>query len=161
MPGPIKVIDVELSHPLSTFAGLGDYRAVMALVRLYGAPIGYVRLPVRGGECTGAAFREAILDTHSYAVVQQLLLNALSISSRPGGLCIDDLLNTPPANTWDNNANLPLVTVAICTRDRPEEPPLCLDALTRLDYPALDLLIIDNAPSSDQYNFCLSLVLPI
>lgn len=69
MPGPIKVIEVELSRPLSTFAGLGDYRAVMALVRLYGAPIGYVQLPVRGGECTGAAFREAILDTHSYAVV--------------------------------------------------------------------------------------------
>jgi O-antigen biosynthesis protein len=149
MPGPIKVIDVELSRPLSTFAGLGDYRAVMALVRLYGAPIGYVQLPVRGGECIGAAIRNAIFEKYAYPIVQEFLHNTLLASPRPASLSIDDLLNTSPANTHDDRANPPLVTVAVCTRDRPMDLPLCLDALLRLDYPCLDLLVIDNAPSSD------------
>jgi glycosyltransferase involved in cell wall biosynthesis len=42
----------------------------------------------------------------------------------------------------------PLVTVAVCTRDRPALLADCLAALTRLDYPALDLVVIDNAPST-------------
>jgi O-antigen biosynthesis protein len=42
---------------------------------------------------------------------------------------------------------LPLVTVAVCTRDRTAQLAGCLDSLGRLDYPALDLLVVDNAPS--------------
>lgn len=41
---------------------------------------------------------------------------------------------------------LPLVTVAVCTRDRPEALGRCLSALLCLAYPSLDLLVIDNAP---------------
>ena len=40
------------------------------------------------------------------------------------------------------------MTVAVCTRDRPVLLADCLAALSRLDYPALDLLVIDNAPST-------------
>jgi GT2 family glycosyltransferase len=42
------------------------------------------------------------------------------------------------------------VTVAVCTRNRPDDLALCLDALVELDYPALDLLVVDNAPSDDR-----------
>jgi GT2 family glycosyltransferase len=37
----------------------------------------------------------------------------------------------------------------VCTRDRTEYLQPCLDALCRLDYPDLDLLVVDNAPSSN------------
>jgi GT2 family glycosyltransferase len=40
------------------------------------------------------------------------------------------------------------VTVAVCTRDRPTPLADCLAALSGLDYPALDLLVVDNAPST-------------
>jgi O-antigen biosynthesis protein len=43
----------------------------------------------------------------------------------------------------------PRVTVAVCTRDRAEDLRRCLESLARLDYPALDLLVIDNAPATD------------
>lgn len=43
----------------------------------------------------------------------------------------------------------PLVTVAVCTRDRSAELAGCLEALAALRYPALDLLVVDNAPTSD------------
>src|SRR5882724_13388305 len=40
------------------------------------------------------------------------------------------------------------VTVAVCTRDRPEDLARCLDALAALRYPGLELLVVDNAPAT-------------
>jgi glycosyltransferase involved in cell wall biosynthesis len=58
-----------------------------------------------------------------------------------------DLLNLPPPVC---DGPFPLVTVAVCTRDRSADLALCLKALCTLEYPNLDLLVIDNAPSDDQ-----------
>jgi O-antigen biosynthesis protein len=44
---------------------------------------------------------------------------------------------------------LPLVTVAVCTRDRAHHLDRCLTAIQRLTYPQLDVLLIDNAPLTD------------
>jgi GT2 family glycosyltransferase len=41
------------------------------------------------------------------------------------------------------------VTVAVCTRDRPDNLATCLDSLERLEYPGLEILVVDNAPSSE------------
>src|SRR5205085_3960332 len=41
----------------------------------------------------------------------------------------------------------PTMTVAVCTRDRPDDLARCLAALESLDYPALDVLVVDNAPT--------------
>jgi GT2 family glycosyltransferase len=41
------------------------------------------------------------------------------------------------------------VTVAVCTRDRPEDLARCLDALARVRYESLEVLVVDNAPSSE------------
>jgi GT2 family glycosyltransferase len=40
------------------------------------------------------------------------------------------------------------VTVAVCTRDRPQDLACCLEALGALRYPALELLVVDNAPAT-------------
>jgi hypothetical protein len=42
---PLKVLDIELCHPLEDIRGLDRYEAVQALVRLCGRPIGYVNIP--------------------------------------------------------------------------------------------------------------------
>ncbi|MGB3508368.1 MAG: glycosyltransferase, partial [Microcoleaceae cyanobacterium] len=38
--------------------------------------------------------------------------------------------------------------MAVCTRDRAADLAICLEAIQKLDYPNLDILIIDNAPTS-------------
>jgi O-antigen biosynthesis protein len=50
--------------------------------------------------------------------------------------------------TVDVTGSRPSVTVAVCTRDRPEDLARCLDALAQLRYPALELLVVDNAPAT-------------
>jgi O-antigen biosynthesis protein len=60
-----------------------------------------------------------------------------------------DLLRALPFPTPRPPDTLPKVTVAVCTRDRPDDLARCLDALTRLEYPSLDLLVVDNASRSE------------
>jgi glycosyltransferase involved in cell wall biosynthesis len=41
-------------------------------------------------------------------------------------------------------------SVVICTRDRPEQLEQCLEAVSRLNYPQVDVLVVDSAPSQDE-----------
>jgi len=142
----MKLVDIELSCPPTSIEGLDDYVALKALVRLHGTPIGYVEMPVIGGRCTAAAIRKAILDQHSWPIIQHLLCDLLAAPPRASGWRVADLLDVSHPVCSET---LPLVTVAVCTRDRPADLALCLDALNRLDYPNLDILVVDNAPSND------------
>jgi len=146
MTGPIKVLDIELSHPITDIVELEPYTHVQGLVRLHGAPLGYVRLPVVQGICPAGSIRRAILEQHADGLIQQLLLNMLSAPITSGDIDIARRLHTPPPATETGS---PLVTVAVCTRNRPDDLARCLDALDRLEYDHLEILIIDNAPDDD------------
>ena len=142
---PIKVLDLELSKPLADVTGLDRYATVLGIVRLHGAPVGYVRVPVHGGRCGAAGLRHAALAEHAPALVRHLLADALASPHR-GGLDRRDLVE---ARHPGRDGPWPLVTVAVCTRDRTDDLARCLDSLVELDYPALDLLVVDNAPATD------------
>lgn len=43
----------------------------------------------------------------------------------------------------------PGLTVAVCTRDRPDDLAGCLEALLALDDPDIDIVVVDNAPRTD------------
>ncbi|MBD2036604.1 glycosyltransferase [Leptolyngbya sp. FACHB-321] len=143
---PIKVVDIELSRPIPTIEGLNGYMGLKGLVRLHGVPLGYVNAPITLGRCTTETLSKLILEHHNWAIICQLLKNGLASSHRPEDLRLEDLINLPPA---EYDGELPLVTVAVCTRDRPEDIKLCLDAILKLDYPNLDILVIDNAPKTE------------
>ena len=42
------------------------------------------------------------------------------------------------------------MTVAVCTRDRPDGLALLLESLDAQEYPRLRLVVVDNAPSDDR-----------
>lgn len=140
MPYPIKVIEIELSQPIPTLTGLEGYGAVQALVRLHGAPIGWVNAPIEQAVCSAHRLSRLILDHHQDAIAHQLLRNGLAAGLLPP-LKLEALLElTPPDRTdW------PLVTVAVCWGDRTIALSRCLDAIAQLSYPNLDLLVVDYA----------------
>lgn len=127
---PVKVIDVELSRPLPDLEGLDRYAAVQALVRLHGRPVAALRVPVESGRCPASSLERVLFRQAAWPLLAALLEKEMAR---------DEL---PPEG-------LPLVTVAVCTRNRTEDLAGCLEALERLDHPALDLLVIDNAPAGD------------
>jgi GT2 family glycosyltransferase len=139
----LKLMDFELSAPPQTIRGLEGYQFLQLLVRLHGTPLGYVKVPVIGGCCSAAAFARAVRQQQSRAIIRHLLLMRLSA----GVTDLTALIKTSPPVV--SGPSLPLVTVAICTRDRTEDLRLCLDSLNCLDYPNLDTIILDNAPSTD------------
>jgi len=52
-----------------------------------------------------------------------------------------------PADASGHRDPLP-VSVVVCTRDRPEMLAVCLKTLQALQYPAHEVVVVDNAPSS-------------
>ncbi len=93
---------------------------VQALVRDRGVPVGWITLPVTNGEVPGHAIAHAVA----------------ACPRREG--------NVEPRTP------LPSLTVAVCTRDRPDDLARCLQAVEHLDPPADELLVVDNAPAGDE-----------
>ena len=136
---PIKVVDIELSHAIPTFDGLENYMGLQGLVRLHGVPLGYIKAPICLGRCTAETLSKLILEHLSWPIICQLLKNGLASPQRSGDLTLEALIDLPPVEyvqEW------PLVTVAVCTRDRPDDIKLCLEAISKLEYPHLDILVV-------------------
>jgi O-antigen biosynthesis protein len=142
----IKVVDLELSRPIETIEGLDGYDALKVLVRLHGAPIGYTSVAVTEGICPANHLSNAVLEQNGQGIIQHLLSDGLPILTDGERMHIRDLIDTQHPCY---NGPQPLVTVAVCTRDRVSHLTQCLESLGELKYPALDLLLVDNAPSSD------------
>jgi len=134
-----KVVDVELSRPIESIEGLEDYGALQI-------PIGYTSVPVTEGLCPANHLVEGILREHGLAIIQHLASDGIPAPADEGKLCLRDLIGTQHPCY---NGPQPLVTVAVCTRDRASHLAECLDSLRALNYPALDLLLVDNAPSTE------------
>ena len=146
MPGPIKIIDIELSQQIQDIEGLNGYTKLQVLIRLHHTPIGYITIPVYGDRCPANVIAKEILDQHSWKIMCELVYNGLENPMPPEGFRIDELLKMKPRKY---EGAKPLVTIAVCTRDRTDDLALCLDSLKNLDYPTLEILVIDNASTSD------------
>ncbi len=148
---PVFLTDVELSRPLPTLTGLGRYHAVRVLVRLHQQPVGVVMYPLKGCDHLSAmTLAEEISTRLTDAIVTRLADGVLRqpISERAEAPDIRRLLQESPT---DVSPELPSITVAVCTRDRVCDLAACLEAIERLEYPGtMDVLVVDNAPSTDQ-----------
>jgi O-antigen biosynthesis protein len=143
---PVKIVFVELTDPPLPVEHLEGYSSLRVLARFRGAPLGWVELPVIDGRCTAAAVRRKILERYRTQIVTYALeddLGRRGFSPERGAAGLLDDKPEVPEDEW------PLVTVAVCTRDRTEDLGLCLDSLLRLRYPRLEILVVDNAPGSE------------
>lgn len=145
--GPALVTDVplDLSCPLADIPVPDGYASAFAIVRLHGTPVGTCRLPVAAGRVSSRHLADAIVVGTADRMLRHLLADRmLSRGLAAVGGDPATLLDTPHAaysGPW------PSVTAAVCTRGRPDDLHRCLAALVRVDYPGLDLLVIDNAPA--------------
>lgn len=141
----VKVVDIDLED-VQSIDGLEEYASLKGLVRMRGTPVGWVQLPVKSGRCSERSIRAAIFKELNNPIVRRLLVDKLAEPDRVGVFRLVDLFDVHARAT---SAYAPLVTVAVCTRDRPDDLRLCLAALQRLTYERLDILVVDNAPTSD------------
>jgi len=144
---PIFVHELELTAPIVEIS-LPDrtdgqpYNGVYLLARLQRVPIGYAYLSPDALDSSGIARQ-----------VWDQLSNAIKGHYASAGLpTVDTLpvggLTTAPA--LDNEiTDRSLVSVVVCTRNRPESILVTLRSLLAMHYQPFEIVVVDNAPSSD------------
>lgn len=148
---PATVVDLDLSDPLPTVAGVGpDGRRVLqawVLVRLFTEPLGTMLTDVPEQGLRPAELAAAIGAELGTALAPRLAELALS------ALPIDGITPaTEPAFLARRRAVLadaPRITMVVCTRERPGALARCLDSLLAQAYPDFRILVVDNAPVTD------------
>jgi glycosyltransferase involved in cell wall biosynthesis len=142
-----KTIDLELTQQVSNLSGLAGYARVKCLLRLRGVPVGWLDLPVWGDTIRewgiyGNQFEKNWRWIFHEILLKKLLAQDFSLSQFSALLDIEPEIN--------ESGNWPLLTVAVCTRDRNRELENCLEAIAGLNYPDREVIIVDNAPSDDE-----------
>lgn len=143
---PRHVLEVELSQPLPEIQALKDgsgnaYQRALCLVRLHTRPLGFIPLDLHEGSLSAtelAAQIRAELDLQTIA--------GLSGLSEPG---VGGSPQESVTIATLSETETPFVSVVIATRDRPDSLRRTLDSLLRQEYSNFELLLVDNAPSSD------------
>lgn len=123
--------------------GQSSYARVASYVRWSGTPVGVA--------WTDLGDRPLDAETHAASIWSQLRQELAVLAADHGTEVVDlpitGLGELPvPAPTQRYS---PHVTVIIATRDRPELLSRCLQSVLALDYQPFDVLVVDNAPSTD------------
>jgi O-antigen biosynthesis protein len=148
---PTRILEIELTAPLPRIDHDGPYGRAWMLVRLQTEPIGIcvAPLPPEGiapDELAGLIWREL-----AEPIAERVTAAG---QPRPAGLTGGGL--PAPAQSWPYErdraavlAKAPFISVVVCTRDRPEQIGKCLSRLAQQQYPRYEVVVVDNAPTSD------------
>jgi GT2 family glycosyltransferase len=151
---PARVVEVELGEPLPPVSAVSasgrGYRRALSLVRLHGRPLGLVSLELGTDGLTPAAYADAIRHTLAAEVAEHLAADGLDPATEisPAGVSHGDATPACVAARGRLLAHPPFISVIVATRDRAESVVHCLDSLLALDYPAFEVVVVDNAPAS-------------
>lgn len=152
---PFRMIKVEIAARIPDLFPEEDddgvvYRRALVFVWLHERPLGTVELDLPGGALAAEKFAHSIwsnLRDQINAHLQQdglLVVDHLPVQGLPA-------VDQPPCLRARNRvlSDAPFASVLIATRDRPETLGKCLDSLLDMEYPHFEIIIVDNAPSSD------------
>jgi GT2 family glycosyltransferase len=148
---PARMMDIELTKQLPTVSYDGQHRRIWVLGRLYTEPVGVcvVKVGQEGltpdqlGALLWPEFRESV--TERYATVG--LSEPISLNG--DGLEADAAAGQFLHHRLTVLAAAPFISVVICTRDRPDRLETCLRCLARQKYPRFEVVVVDNAPTSN------------
>jgi len=131
----LEALPEELVAPRLAGEPVSRYLAVRVLVRLHGAPLGLIECPLVDGVLGRAQLRTAIERDLGAARDAHLARCAADPECPSWG---------PEPEPW------PFVSIVVCTHERPDSLADCLASLAAVDYPELEIVIVDNAPRTSR-----------
>ena len=139
--------ELDLGHhwPATLVAPrIPEFDSVRVLVRLHGEPVHFAERALVDGQIATGDLLTGLTDSARACVLAHLELDGVPL---PDG---NSLLSALPLDLPDR-CNRPdptplSVTVVVCTRGRGQELRGCLRALSVMDNPGLEFVIVDNAP---------------
>jgi glycosyltransferase involved in cell wall biosynthesis len=150
------VLEVDLADPLpellpATCASHRFRSQIRLLLRLHTRPVGQLKLQLGSNGMNATELATEIWRVAGPQVRSHLRDDGLPV---PGQLQASGLGNeVEPACLTTRRTLLkeaPSVTVLIATRDRTYSLARCLRSLSQLAYPRYNVLVVDNAPTTDE-----------
>ena len=129
-----RLLDVELTQPWAPPIPSLRYENLRLFVRVNGWPIGYAHLARDSRDLLNEdALREHVLSQLGSALSTRLLAERWIGS-----------------DSQSDNGQVQAISVIVCTRDRADALRGCLDALRAQNYPAFEVIVVDNASKDSQ-----------
>jgi glycosyltransferase involved in cell wall biosynthesis len=125
-----KLLEIDLERPFEAPEVPARYQRVRFLVKLAGAPLGNMDVPNYTPDLQPEAVRGRALEQFAARIWEDVLTRRW----------------TENGHDESEASSLELISVVVCTRDRPEELRVCLEALARQTYPRHEIVVVDNAP---------------
>jgi len=151
---PVAVLDLEISQPLAGIGpaagpgeegGEGNFSSALVLVRLHGRPLGTLQLDLRAGAIAAGEVARQVWERLRQPIVDHLAADGIEAPDRlsEAGLASDQ---EPPACQRYDDGTFPFASVVISTHERPGPVGACIESILQTDYPAFEILVVDNAP---------------
>ena len=148
---PAKVLEVELTRPLPEVRADQGYRRAWILIRMHTEPVGESSIPIPAGGLAPDQLAAAL-----WPGVQDAVGQRCTTARVPAPTTLTGAGLSIPSRPWPFLAarsavltDAPPISVLVCTRDRPDQLTVCLKRLQQQDYPRFEVVVVDNAPSSD------------
>ncbi|BAU13812.1 glycosyl transferase family protein [Leptolyngbya sp. NIES-3755] len=156
---PWKVLHLNLSNPIPDLNADDHYQGLYLVIFWANIPLGHLELQMAQLPIFANELKNLILPAIAPSIGSHLLETGfqgeLPIGS-PKTISpeLNDVLalEKPLEMVRSQTATLPAessISVIVCTRDRPDALKACLRSLQALDPLPFEILVIDNAPSSD------------
>lgn len=129
---PTAVLDLDFNKLPTEIENLKRYDSALVLIRLDGRPVGQALIKISSGQINGDDLKTALLFGADSSFWENWLDEYLELRKE-----------------HPRNLESPKATVAVCTRDRPEDLARCLEALMQLPNDGQEFIVVDNCPSTD------------
>ena len=129
MPG--RVLEIELTEPIQPIWGIEKYGWLWILLRHRSQPLCWISInnPYHQVSLPESILQQAIVDQASWHLALRLF------DCQYGG---ESSERTSPV----------AISVVVCTRDRADMLADCLKALTSMEYPEYEIIVVDNASAN-------------
>jgi glycosyltransferase involved in cell wall biosynthesis len=159
-----KVVCIELAEPLTALHGVDTHSGLWVIFFWQGVPLGHceiaseqlplssTQLSAMAAQAISEAAGDSLLEEGFHSALPRMpdpklrnpvgALASLADLDRPLALLDRKLQAAVPASRQT-------VSVAVCTRERPNDLARCLESLSHLREQPHEILVIDNAPQSE------------
>jgi GT2 family glycosyltransferase len=152
MTPPILASQIELSATIESIDGRhpdgGRYGWAVVLVRLHGVPLGSIVMALPEGGLSGETVRGLAEADLASEIAEHRVADGASGAGRDAAV---DAQAEPAClrSAAHFLESAPPLSVVVATRDRPERVVACVSAILATSYPDLEIIVVDNAPTSD------------
>jgi glycosyltransferase involved in cell wall biosynthesis len=164
---PLKLVSIELSQPIPILPKYPDYERLYVVFWWHSIPLGHKeiaasQLPMSGEKLARIA-SQTIAPTVSDCLLGNVTPEAANKITQTPVLLTDFqrlIALEQPLNQLQQSISryedMSQVSVVICTRDRPEQLARCLQALQNSSLRPREIVVVDNAPTSNDTNLLVS-----